>query len=51
LQLGPARQHVGLVEQDCQGVGNRAVLNDARAFHVYFADRQLRVEQDPPLGI
>ena len=28
LQLGPARQHVGLIQQDRQRIGDRAVLDD-----------------------
>ena len=51
LQLGPARQHVGLVEQDGQRVGDRAVLDHESAFHVDFAERKLGIEQNPPLGV
>jgi hypothetical protein len=51
LQSGPARQQVGLIQQDGQRVGDRAVLDHERAFHVDFAEREFGVEQDPPLGI
>ena len=51
LQLGPARQYFGLIEQDRQHVGNRALLDDEGAFHVDFAERKLRVQQNPALGI
>ena len=51
LQPRPARQQVGLIEQDGQRVGNRGVLDHERAFHVDFAERKLGIEQNPPLGV
>src|SRR6266478_7218349 len=47
LQLGPARQYFGLIEQDRQRVRNRAVPDDESAFHVKFTQRKLRVQKDP----
>ena len=50
LQPGPARQHVGLIEQDFERIRDRAVLDHKRAVHKGFAERQFRIEQDPALG-
>ena len=50
LQLGPARQYFGLIQQDRQRIRNRAVLDDESAFHVDFAQRKFRVEKNPAFG-
>ena len=50
LQLGPARQYFGLIQQDRQRIGDRAILDDEGAVHVDFAERQFRVEQNPAFG-
>ena len=50
LQPGPARHHVGLIEQDRQRIRDRAVLDHERAVHKGFAERQFGIEQDPPFG-
>jgi hypothetical protein len=51
LQLGPARQYLGLVQQNRQRIRDRALLDDESALHVDFAQCQFRVEQDPPFGL
>src|SRR4051794_41500774 len=51
LQLGPPRQYLGLVHQDGERVSDRALFDDEGAFHVDFAERELGVQQHPPLGV
>ena len=50
LQPGPARHHFGLVEQDCERIRDRAVLDHERAVHIGFAKRQFGIEEDAALG-
>ncbi len=50
LQLGPARHHFGLIEQDRQRVRDRAVLDHERAVHIGFAQRQFGIEENAALG-
>src|SRR5260370_24208015 len=51
LQLGPARQNLGLIEQDRERVRDRAIFNDETPLHIDFAERKLRVEQNPAFGV
>ena len=50
LQVAPAWYHFGLIEQNRQGVRNRAILDHECAVHIGFAQRQFGIEQDPPFG-
>ncbi|BAM90171.1 methionine ABC transporter ATP-binding component [Bradyrhizobium oligotrophicum S58] len=50
LRLRPFGHDCGLVHHDGKEVGNRALLDDEGAVHVDFAERELRVGQDPALG-
>ena len=51
LQLGPARQDFGLADQDRQRVRDRTLLDDECPVHIDFAQREFRIEQDPPFGV
>ncbi len=46
LQLGPARQYLGLIHQDHQGIGDRAAFDDEGAVHVDFAQREFGIEKN-----
>jgi hypothetical protein len=50
LQLGPARHHFGLIEQDLQRIRDRAVLDHERTVHIGFAQRQFGIEENTALG-
>src|SRR5665213_298099 len=51
LQLGPARQYLGLIQQNRQRVRDRAVLDNKSAVHVGLAQTQFRIQQDVAFGI
>jgi len=51
LQLGPARQHLGLIEQDHQGIRHRALFDHESAVHIGLAQRQFRVHQEMALRL
>src|SRR5260370_7961647 len=51
LQLGPARQNLGWIEEDRERVRDRAIFNDETPLHIDFAERKLRVQQNPAFGV
>ena len=51
LRRCPARQHLGLIEQDREQVGDAAIFNDERAIHVGFAEREFRIEENSVLSL
>ncbi len=51
LQLGPARQDIGLAEQDRQRIRDRTLFDDECPLHVDLAQREFWIEQDSPFGV
>src|SRR5205823_12364448 len=51
LRRCPARQHLGLIEQDREQVGDAAIFDDERAVHVGFAEREFGIEENSALSL